>query len=34
VLTQPDTLSVSFAMAPPGGAGFHPIATGTLTRSH
>lgn len=32
-LASPGTLSVSFAMAPPGGAGFRPIADGTLTRA-
>jgi hypothetical protein len=29
-LTAPDTLAVSFAMAPPGAETFNPIATGTL----
>ena len=32
-LTTPRTLGVVFEMAPPGGAGFHPIATGTLIRT-
>jgi hypothetical protein len=32
-LTAPMTLSVAFAMAPPGGGAFRPIATGTLTRA-
>lgn len=32
MLTDPKTLAVSFAMAPPGGD-FHPIATGSLTRA-
>ena len=31
-LSTPATLSVSFAMAPPGSTDFHPIATGTLTK--
>ena len=29
-LTAPDSLGVLFGMTPPGGAGFNPIATGTL----
>lgn len=33
-LTKLDTLSVAFAMAPPGSNSFHPIATGTLTKDH
>ncbi len=32
-LSAPKTLAVSFGMAPPGAADFHPIATGTLTRT-
>jgi hypothetical protein len=32
-LTAPGVLSVSFMMAPPGGAPFQPIATGILTKA-
>ena len=31
-LATPAMLSISFSMAPPGSTGFHPIATGTLTK--
>ncbi len=31
-LSSPTTLTVAFAMAPPGSTGFHPIATGTLQK--
>lgn len=32
-IAGPDTLSVTFSMGPPGSGAFHPIASGTLTRS-
>lgn len=32
-LADPTTLAIAFAMAPPGGSDFHPIATGTLNRA-
>ena len=32
-LTAPRTLGIAFDMAPPGSAGFHPIATGSLTNT-
>jgi len=32
-LTDPHTLTVAFQMAPPGSTAFHPIATGSLTKS-
>lgn len=32
-LTNPQTLSVAFSMAPPGGTSFMPIATGTITKA-
>ncbi len=34
MVTSPTTLALSFSMIPPGGAGPHPIATGTLQKVH
>ena len=31
-LSRPKTLAIAFSMAPPGGADFHPIATGSAVK--
>jgi hypothetical protein len=34
VLSKPKVIDIDFSMAPPGGADFHPIATGSATKDN